>query len=92
MKLWFNTNPPPSDKWVWRKSYEEARVFLSAVDWDIEVFSIGDLPHARELATHILMRQADYQNYKPLVGVTSADPSVLGVAAVVNKRSMKKTK
>jgi len=88
-KLWFSKNKPPSSNWVWIKSYKEARVFLDAIDWEIEVFSLGDLPYVKELITLIYTRQDDYQHYKPLVGVTFDHPGVLGIAGMINRRSMR---
>lgn len=97
-KLWVDdVRPPPSDEWVWAKSYRQALSLLEQYRWEFDIISLdhdlGGRKTGYDLLCKIEARVVEYFNYKPFVGVHTANPvareKMQKVANVLNSIRLK---
>lgn len=97
-KLWVDDSRPAPDGWVWAKGYKAAMRTLEANDWDFEVISLdhdlGGNKTGYDILCKIEQRVQAYQNYKPFIGVHTANPvareKMQKVADKINKSKLKR--
>jgi hypothetical protein len=101
MNLWVDDIRPAPKGWIWAKSYKAAMRLLNQYDWDFDIISLdhdlGGEKTGYDILCAIEARAEEYQNYKPFVGVHTANPvaaqKMIMVAEKLNKRRLKgKTK
>lgn len=98
MKLWVDDIRVAPEGWMWAKSYKSAMQLLEANDYDFEVISLdhdlGGNKTGYDILCKIEERANDYQNYRPIIGVHTANPvakvKMQKIADKLNKRSLKK--
>lgn len=100
MKLWVDDIRPAPKGWIWAKSYKKARQLLEEYDWDFDIISLdhdlGGEKTGYDLLCIIEQRAHEYINYRPFIGVHTANPvareKMRPVADKLNSWRLKKRK